>query len=46
MLQVSTDGQDELIGFEYFIDDNNQVDVYLFGSRHFHRECLAALEIL
>lgn len=46
MLQVATDGQDELIEFEYFIDDIDQVDVYLFGSRTFHRECLAAFESL
>lgn len=45
-LQVATDGQDELIEFEYFIDDIDQVDVYLFGSQPFHRECLAAFETL
>jgi hypothetical protein len=46
MLQVATDGQDELIEFEYFTDDIDQVDVCLFGSRIFHRECLAAFETL
>jgi hypothetical protein len=46
MLPVATDGQDELIKFKYFIDDIDQVDVYLFGSRPFHRECLTAFETL
>jgi hypothetical protein len=46
MLQVATDGQDELIEFEYFIDDIDEVDVYLFGSPLLHRECLAAFETL
>jgi len=46
LLQVATDGQDELIEFKYFIDNIDQVDVYLFGSRPFHRECLAAFETL
>jgi hypothetical protein len=46
MLQVATDGQDELIEFQYFIDDIDEVDVYLFGSQLLHRECLAAFETL
>jgi len=46
MLEVATDGQDELIEFEYFIDDIDQVDVYLFGSRPFHMECVMAFETL
>jgi hypothetical protein len=43
-LQVAADGQDELIEFEYFIDDIDQVDVHLSGSGPFHRECVAAFE--
>lgn len=45
-LQVATDGENELIEFAYFIDDIDQVDVYLFGSAPFRRECLAAFESL
>lgn len=46
MLQIAIGGQDELIEFGYFIDDVGQVDVRLFGSEPFHRQCLAAFETL
>jgi len=45
-LQVVSGGQDELIEFRYFIDDIDEVDVYVFGSHPLQSECLVAFETL
>ena len=39
-------GQPELVELRYFIDDVDDVDVYLFGSDRFRAACQSAFEAL